>query len=156
MFPNAVTKYVMHKVWRNFSLMHYCEMHNCNHFLEWWLPFFFINYYWWDRKPWLLLLIKVVCMKFSEATHMAWMSVVTSMPGHTGDQRKREEGRTEGGLPSAWASSSSLFGRRVDWKRAKLPECHCPSSHSTPSPSAHFDIPDAQNFDSYCMRFLPL
>ena len=57
------------------------------------------------------------------------------------------------------SSASSLFGRRVDWKRAKLPECHCPSSHSTPPlchslrpfPSAHFHItvpaPAAQNFD---------
>ena len=55
------------------------------------------------------------------------------------------------------SSASSLFGRRVDWKRAKLPECHCPSSHSTPPltpslpfPSAHFHITvpaAAQNFD---------
>ena len=55
---------------------------------------------------------------------------------HTHSPATREKGVRERERPpflllTLPSSASSLFGRRVDWKRAKLPECHCPSSHST-------------------------
>ena len=48
----------------------------------------------------------------------------------------REKGKRSRGLLLSFFFS--LFGRRVDWKRAKLPECHCPSSHSAPLHSIPF------------------